>query len=202
MPILLALVLFAGPSLANTNDPLKKPEVWHAIVKNPYDSALWACYFGKPWLLMNHADLENIESWRQGIESPKQPAFASLNEEAAFWGAEVADAERRAENKRIEDQTRQAAFMKQVEKAMLEEPPTISELKGNIKVNFFIIEDVYRDLFAEMGVEYVDYATAHPNGKFSQETWLNEKSSQLQALKKEALERKKAQMQQPKTIGW
>ena len=37
-------------------DPRHKPKVWKALISNPFDSALWSMYMGKPWISWSVAD--------------------------------------------------------------------------------------------------------------------------------------------------
>jgi hypothetical protein len=46
------------------------------------------------------------------------------------------------------------------------------------------LEDLYKDLFAEFGMEYKTYAETHPDGKFPLSQWIHEHDEKVKAVKK------------------
>lgn len=183
----------------SANDPLKKPKVWDLLLDSPADSSLWASYVGKPWVTMTYVEKENIGRWRQGLRGSQSSRVDEAGGFADNGAAEMDLVSRQVEKKLVEENTQrlkdeQIAYLIQLEQMMLEEPPFLVDLKSNVAANFIIIDDTYREEFEAVGIEYVDYATAHPDGRYSKEQWVAEKDNQLKQIKQKQLNTIKQQL--------
>lgn len=78
-------------------------------------------------------------------------------------------------------------FIKDLTEVVLAEPMDMVELKEDLFGNFLIIEDYYKESFAEYEIEYVYYAQKYPLGGFSEARWVSRHDQQLKALKAKRL---------------
>jgi hypothetical protein len=78
-------------------------------------------------------------------------------------------------------------FIKDLTEVVLAEPMDMVELKEDLFGNFLIIEDYYRESFAEYEIQYVYYAQKYPLGGFSEARWVSRHDQQLKALKAKRL---------------
>ena len=78
-------------------------------------------------------------------------------------------------------------FIKDLTEVVLAEPMDMLELKEDLFGNFLIIEDYYKDSFAEYEIQYVYYAQKYPLGGFSEARWVSRHDQQLKALKAKRL---------------
>lgn len=192
--------LCSAPAMAQTNDPLQKPKVWERLQTAPLDSAIWASYLGKPWICMTASEKEVIRGWRDFLKSniatPQTTAKSNKpsDNDAAFWEIDKLKREVASSKKGLELEASQKAYVNQLEEMLVQEPSNLKSLKENIGANFIIIEDVLQEEFAQLGVEYTFYDSVHPDGKYSQEKWVQEKGAQLIQLKKLQVERMKTKM--------
>ncbi|MEN7547486.1 hypothetical protein AAG747_06185 [Rapidithrix thailandica] len=146
---------------------------------------------------MNSKEKNLVFSWMEELNSVELSVGedGSNYESNEFWGINNSNNQRDEEKEaRVREELEKANYIKQLEKIMLEEPVNLIELKANINANFILIEDAYEEEFVDLGVEYKTYQEAHPKGDYSQARWVEEKSQQLQLLKKKEFEKLKAQL--------
>ncbi len=178
------------------NDPLNKPNIWSSLAQSPLDSVLWTMYLGKPWVSMTYQEKENIDSWKQFLR--EQLGGVAVEEPSSVDDAELWDdvpAVQVVESKRqAEEKMAQAQYLSQLESMMLSEPRFLSDLKSNVKANFIVIEDTYKEEFDQLGVDYEYYYNKYPNGNYSQDLWVKEKSEELRRLKMKEFEKIKMQL--------
>ena len=55
------------------------------------------------------------------------------------------------------------------------------------KVVFVILEDIYKDIFTEQGIDFENYTVVHPDGKYSQIKWIEELDGKLRKAKETKL---------------
>ncbi len=182
-----------GFSQNAVNDVLGKPAVWKNLLASPQDSVLWVQYVGKPWVCMSRKDINNVKKIRNRLLQYRQPQ--TIQEEVnvrddRFWILDAQDSKAASEVEILSKE--QQNYLHQLETNMLQEPGDLPDLKQNIAENFVILEDTYQDAFDEMGIEYKSYALIHPDGKYSQELWIKEKSRELKELKVKKLNQMKA----------
>jgi hypothetical protein len=194
-------------------DPLKKPNVWAKLEANPVDSALWVAYYGKEWKAMAKDDLTKITSWKQHLmlnilaknESvlgfvikPKDDEDDFFIDDDAFKeimhslkSTDAASTNTAASHKVTKKQVNKAQMRKEldgIESIILGESKKLLELKKNIRANFSVIEDVYRNIFKEFNLEYVAYKVKHPDGKYPEIKWVDDQEKKLQKLKQDQIQ--------------
>ncbi len=165
-------------SQSTINDPLKKPEIWNQIVKNPQDMRLWAAYVGKDLNSLSDEEEEKIVKWCSSIKG--NFGLHQLPEDT--W-KEIAEDHHYNSQQKVQMDLEYKIFHKQVEDHILNESPILQNLQTNIETNFIIIEDIMQLEFEELGTKYVSYATIHKNGDYPKDKWLQEKNEELKELK-------------------
>lgn len=171
----------AQDASAFQDDPKKKPAVWAKLKDNPTSSEIWYEYMGKKWTEMSLPEQEQMSILRQEL------LLRKLTEADSGEGSEaVASTNTTATPKKL-DSTK-ASEMANIEALFLAEESEITELKSNLSENFVILEDRYRELFAEYGQTYKSYDEAHPDGKRSLSDWIDEQEKKVKELKRKQLE--------------
>ncbi|MBD0399854.1 hypothetical protein [Flammeovirga sp. EKP202] len=192
---------------AYANDPLNKPKVWSLLQETPTDMSLWAAYVGKSWVCMNISEKENIKSWKQMLgpsgplaqaEQHNRPSNEQLQKEVfaandEFWGGEELQTQVTANEILLEKQELRQHF-EEMEQQMVQTPSAITTLARNLRENFILIDDEFRMEFESLGLEYVGYWDKYPQGKYSPEKWVQERSMELKHLKKQQFEKIKSSM--------
>ncbi len=190
-------------------DPLKKPDLWAKVEKDPTDSAAWVSYYGKEWTAMTKEEIEKVTSWKF------QVMLSILAKNESFIGF-VVNTKEMAEDFYIDDAafkeimsnisgekpttaSSPTATTKKVNKAMmrkdlasieaiiLAEDAKLTELKKNVRANFTVIEDYYKNIFKEFGIEYVYYKTKHPDSSYPEMKWVEDQEKKLQKLKQDQI---------------
>lgn len=189
-------------------DPLKKPALWAKLSANPIDSTLWVAYYGKEWKAMAKEDFTKITSWKQHLmlnilaknESvlgfvikPKDNEDDFFIDDDAFKEimhslktTDVASTNTETSHKVTKKHVNKAQIRKEldgIESIILGESKKLLELKKNVRANFSVIEDVYRNIFKEFNMEYVSYKVKYPNGKYPEMKWVDDQDRKLQKLK-------------------
>jgi hypothetical protein len=168
------------------NDPLKKPAIWGKLVKEPSNRTLWAEYFGKPLEKLSYEENEKLSLWSQVLTlrsiMAEEVVIESTEDEEEPVESDVAYG---ADGKEVIVMD-QADFDNLAQMVMAEKQE-VAELKSNIHENFVILEDLFRDIFEEHGVEYVSYDEAHPDGKFPVIRWVEQTEKKIQELKDKRL---------------
>lgn len=82
-------------------------------------------------------------------------------------------------------------YMNQLDEVFLAQSSEMDELLKDAFTNFFIIEDYYREAFAEYGVEYVSYEEKYPRGGYSEMRWIRDQQERLKEVRKNALRKLK-----------
>ena len=187
-----AFFLFAGfdasAQSSELEDPLKKPDVWAKLKTSPGDAKLWEAYTGKKWEAMSKSEQERVAIWRQDL------MLRGIMEHEVVITSEEKMVE---EDERVIDQI-SSSELKNAETLIMQEQEEITELKANIAENFVILEDLYKDLFAEYGMEYKAYATAHPDGKFPLSQWIHEHDEKIKSVKKAKVDQLRNQIKAKK----
>jgi hypothetical protein len=166
----------------------------------PRDSALWASYMGKPWIIMSITEKEQIGTWmenllnnRGDVMEEKEELVASNSNDDNIWHFKEVEQEIKAHEEE-ELHKEQIAYIKDLEEISIIEPTEIVELKANIRQNFVILDDLYAEQFEALGLPYKTYAETFPRGNYSKETWLKEKEEQLKQVKMRKLTALRRQM--------
>ena len=173
---------------AELNDPLKKPEIWAKLKTSPADAKLWEAYTGKKWEDMNKSEQERVAIWRQDL------MLRGIMEHEIVI---TSDEKMVTEDERAIDDIK-SSELKNAEMLIMQEQEEITELKSNISENFVILEDLYKDLFAEFGMEYKTYAETHPDGKFPLTQWIHEHDEKVKAVKKSKVDELRNQIKAKK----
>jgi hypothetical protein len=184
-------------------DPLGKSAIWQQLTENPTDSTLWANYYGKPFSAMNAKEAEKVNGWKQELMLRKLASndaiigFVITDEiDEGFFIDEAAfrEFEAQIQAAKASGQTTTITFkdVQGLEAIIMPEWEGMADLKQNVAENFVILEDMYKDIFTEQGIDFQNYTVAHPDGKYSQVKWIEEldvklrraKEVQLKELKK------------------
>ncbi len=174
------------------NDPLKKPEIWSKITKDYQNIALWEAYFETKWEDLDVDIQEQIMKWQNilAIEmiAKEEAIFDTKTEEVSWEIPEENLVASNAEENFREEELRVEAikYNQQVEEIIQQQTSELTFLKENVKENFLIIEDILFEEFINYGAEYTYYDDVHPDRKYSLEKWVDEKTKELQNLKREA----------------
>ena len=163
----------------NVDDPLNKPELWYKILQTPKDMRLWAAYVGKDLNSLNEEDEKKIVEWCSVLKLPLED-HSMLD--IQIW-KDIADEHHYNHENKIKMDLEFKIFEKQIKEHILQESPVIKDLQDNIEANFIIIEDILKLEFEELGTNFIDYYTAHPNDNYPKDKWLNEKNFELAELK-------------------
>jgi hypothetical protein len=209
------IIFFVMPCFAqtgNTKDPLKKPDVWAKLEANPTDSALWVSYYGKEWKAMAKEDLDRITAWKQSlmldilaknesvlgfVVKPKDAEDDFFIDDAAFKEimATIKGGDSTpptASSPKVTKKKLNKAEMRKelagIESVILNENKKLEELKKNVRANFSVIEDTYKNIFKEFNIEYVYYKVKHPDGNYPEMRWIEEQEKKLQKLKQDQIE--------------
>lgn len=156
-----------------STDPLKKPELWSRLKDNPADMELWASYVGKKWATMSPAEQQRTMQWKQQlmlqIISDKEAIITSVG--------------RKIDEKQVRLSELENKQLAQVSEVIATDREELRELKANINENFVILEDLYSQIFSELGAEYKYYLEAHPNDAYSKVRWVEEQEAKIKLLK-------------------
>lgn len=183
----LLLLLFSFVAQAQfVDDPLKKPEQWAKVRQAPHDLEAWANYYGKKWILMTPAEQQQIMEWKHQL----------LLQEIADKEAIVTSMEKPtvASSGASSSSELPAKALADMEAFIREEQKGLAELRSNIHENFVILEDMYRDIFKELGVTYIPYDKKHPNGDYSRVKWIEEQEAQIKMLKENKIRQMRSQL--------
>ncbi|MDW7690382.1 hypothetical protein R9C00_23520 [Flammeovirgaceae bacterium SG7u.111] len=177
------------------NDPLGKPDIWKLIKVDYQDTSLWASYVGTPWDQMTESTRSLILGWQaelaefsfaNGVTILAETTVEEDSESDEFWGIEEEEAS--SSNQMLEEievtaEEEQIDYLRDLKDIMLFDSPEEEDLKANINQNFFIIEDLYTEEYAALGVKYVNYETVYPNFDYDQVQWVEDKAKELKMLK-------------------
>lgn len=169
--IAFAFVLFAtNISFAqkSVDDPLKKPYLWAKLKANPHNEELWTEYVGKPLDKITAEEKSKIDAWKSKIE----------HDNATSVVFDSTDTHKNSEK---------LQYIAELENTLKEEGNEITRLKGNVSANFVIIEDTFRQMFKELNLEYVSYAQAHPDRKYSEVKWVEDNESKIRGIREKKL---------------
>jgi len=179
-------------------DPMGKSSLWQQLTENPTDSTLWANYYGKPWSSMNQKEAEKVNGWKQELMLRKLASndavigFVITDEiDEGFFIDEAAfrEFEAQIQSAKASGQATTITFkdVQGLEAIIMPEWEGMADLKQNIAENFVILEDMYKDIFTEQGIEFQNYTAAHPDGKYSQVKWIEELDGKLRRAKENQL---------------
>jgi hypothetical protein len=211
--IFFAIPCFAQTGAVSIKDPLKQPDVWAKLASNPTDSALWVSYYGKEWKAMAKEDTDKITIWKQSlmldilakneavlgfVVKPKDDEDDFFIDDAAFKeimasvsGAEGAPPTASSSPKVTKKKLNKAEMRKElagIESVILSENKKLEELKKNVRANFSVIEDTYKNIFKEFNIEYVYYKVKHPDGNYPEMRWIEEQEKKMQKLKQDQID--------------
>ncbi|WP_338791638.1 hypothetical protein V9L05_20400 [Bernardetia sp. Wsw4-3y2] len=179
-------------------DPMGKSSIWQQLTENPTDSTLWENYYGKPFSAMNQKEAEKVNGWKQELMLRKLASndavigFVITDEiDEGFFIDEAAFREFEAQIQAAKASGQAATItfkdIQGLEAIIMPEWEGMSDLKQNIAENFVILEDMYKDIFTEQGIDFQNYTVAHPDGKYSQIKWIEELDGKLRKAKENQL---------------
>lgn len=179
-------------------DPMGKSSLWQQLTENPTDSTLWENYYGKPWASMNKQESAKVNGWKQELMLRKLASndavigFVITDEiDEGFFIDEAAFREFESEINAAKASGQSATIsfkdIQGLEAIIMPEWEGMADLKQNIAENFVILEDMYKDIFDEQGLEFQNYTAAHPDGKYSQIKWIEELDGKLRKAKEKQL---------------
>jgi len=201
----LCLTLTLGAVTAQedwTEDPLKKPEAWAALKKDPTNQTHWESYLGKKLNELTPKERENLNLWKQelmlrmlasneavvGIVVDEENKDFFIDE-AAF--KELHEAIQQTKTQISDENAITVSEFEGLKAFIRIEREDMQALKSNVVENFVIIEDTYMDIYEQYGKEYVPYATKHPEGDYPKIKWVEEHDAELRAIKDEQVKRLK-----------
>lgn len=193
------VLVFGQPAAtASVDDPLKKPGIWNKVLNDPESDYAWAEYMGKGWACMSIEEKDKIKEWKKGVKAKDnapakaaaQTAVTKSSAKEVNWAMPTA-AQNAEENRKAQEAAEKAMFVNELEKTMTGESESLTQLKGNITTNFWIIDDMLKTEFEALGAAYTTYIAAHPDKKYSKEQWVQEKSIELKKLKRAEFEKMK-----------
>ena len=205
-----AVLAQGGNPIMVLKDPMKVPELWKKLEKNPTDSSLWVQYYGKNWQQMDLADFNKIQEWKQILmlralaEEESIVGFRLETTSAGFFiddfafkdfmamiDAAKTESDAPASGTGKSDDHFNQHFKKKklmgIEAVIMNEHSTLNELKKNVNENFALIEDIYNELFKQFETNYVYYADAIPDGKMHETDWVTLQDKKLKELKQKQL---------------
>lgn len=179
-------------------DPMENSAIWQKLTENPTDSTLWENYYGKAWSAMNKKEAEKVNSWKQELMLRKLASndavigFVITDEiDEGFFIDEAAfrEFEAQIQSAKASGQAATITFkdIQGLEAIIMPEWEGMESLKQNIAENFVILEDMYKDIFTEQGIDFQNYTAAHPDGKYSQIKWIEELDGKLRKAKEKQL---------------
>ncbi len=170
------------------NDPLNKPAIWEQVAAAPNQQSLWVQYFEKPWISLTVVEKERISLWRKQLnrKNYEQEIRQTAQNSEKLWNNMMSDTENNEEI-RTKIEVEKAQFHKMLTNHVMPENELIADLKKNVEANFILLEDIYKVEFAELGATYTEYATEHPNGKYSKILWIEHQTRKLNQLKSDYL---------------
>lgn len=195
--LLCCFTSFATYGQEAINDPLSKPNVWEELKGHPDDSLMWSRYVSKPWACFNKTDRDNINLWKKSLVKALNEVVVEAKTDHVDWAEEStkdveADEAIEREHERVEGEIK--AYIARLEQVLVEERQMIRDLKSNINMNFFIIEELYQEEFAALGVPYEGYMTLYPKGNYNKQEWIEEKEKELYKLKSKNFQKVKKQV--------
>ncbi len=179
-------------------DPMGNSSIWQKLTENPTDSTLWENYYGKSWASMNKKEAEKVNGWKQELMLRKLASndavigFVITDEiDEGFFIDEAAfrEFEAQIQSAKASGQSTTITFkdVQGLEAIIMPEWEGMADLKHNIAENFVILEDMYKDIFTEQGIEFQNYVVVHPDGKYSQIKWIEELDGKLRQAKEKQL---------------
>lgn len=166
------------------DDPLKKPVQWEKVRQNPADLETWANYYGKKWILMSPAEQQQVMEWKHQF----------ILQDIADKEAIVTSAENPTANEARASSELPTKAIQDMEAFIREEKKGLGDLRSNIHENFVILEDMYRDIFKELGVTYIAYEKKYPKGDYSRVKWIEEQEAQIKTLKESKIKQVRSQL--------
>ncbi|WP_448517835.1 hypothetical protein [Rhodoflexus sp.] len=178
---------FSAAQAQFIDDPLKKPAQWTKVRQNPDDLETWCNYYGKKWVLMSQTEQQQILEWKHQLLLQDIADKEAIITSASANTSTVSAAKLPASS----DLPRAIADM---EGMIREEHKGLNELRSNVHENFVILEDMYRDIFKELGVTYIPYEKRYPNGDYSRIKWIEEQEAQIKMLKENKIRQVKSSL--------
>lgn len=176
--LFLLLGVVASKIVAQTADPLNKPELWAKLQHNPNDQTLWEKYVGKPLAQLTAEDKNSISKWQElliMLQAEHADIVITSTAETNALDEEV-----------LRDM--QAADWENLEEMVMGTSSEIKEMRNNIEENFALLEDLYAELFAEQGLTYVTYAKTYPKANVSKTAFIEEQEAKLREVKMKELQ--------------
>lgn len=180
------------------DDPLKKPNIWKFLKDHPSDSAMWSSYYDKPLICLNSSEQKQLRACQEELLKGLNEVVIEAQSDHVDWVAEEEDIDVAAhsdisrEQEMLEQETNN--YLARLEASIIEESQMVKQLKNNIAMNFFIIEELYAEEFRELGATYTEYLTEHPNEEYDKEKWIKEQEKELEKLKKKYFKEMKKQL--------
>ncbi|UZR95529.1 hypothetical protein [Chondrinema litorale] len=194
--IIFLFILVSNNILAQEDtidDPLHKPKVWEKITLDYQNIGLWEEYFDSKWDDLDIDIQQQIMKWQNilAIEmiSREEAIYEVVEDNSVEW--DIPDNSLTASvNTNYEDERIRVEALKynqQIEEIIQQQSSELYSLKENVGENFAIIEDIFFEEFINYDKEYIYYSEAYPEKKYSKEKWVEDKTKELQNLKRSAL---------------
>ena len=187
MKRLLSVCLFIFLTIITTQaqdfeeDPLNHPQVWAKLLKTPSDFTLWNDYIGKEWGEMSKVEKTEVIAWRRHLLAGK--TFTKKETQITGMPEEHLEETEVIIQEVIKVEQLNAQEIRALEAIMLEEEHEMTQLTTNISSNFIVIEDLYDEIFKELGHNYVFYSEKHPKGNYSKTSWVEEQEKNVKKIK-------------------
>ncbi len=170
-------------------DPLAKPMVWTKLKLAPSDSVLWAHYYSKPLVCLSSEERNQWKALQDQLLSALGEVVIEGVSDHVDWEADFGEAVNEESNIDVSREQEAIAletenYLNRLAETLTAETQMITELKSDLLMNFFIIDEIYSDEFRQLGVEYESYLALHPKGEYDKEKWISEKEKELHKLKK------------------
>ena len=166
-------LLFSLSLSATDRDPFQKPFIWNELRDSYYDSSLWTQYVGKSWVFMTKRDKKIIDNSRNRIFMKNSMNQSFINETMNSYREEEIEIKRRKILNYLDDfRNLLSSQLYIINKLRLEDPLE----------NFYIIEDMYRDVFSSVGINYKNYYDMYPEGDYNITAWFNDKNKEIKKL--------------------
>lgn len=164
------------------DDPLDHPELWQKLLKTPSDFTIWNEYIGREWGKMSKEEKTEVIAWRRHLLAGK--SFTKKQSQITGIPTHHVEEAEVIVQEVIKVEQLNVKEIRALEAIMLEEEQEMTQLTTNISSNFIVIEDLYDEIYKELGQTYVFYSEKHPKGKYSKTSWVEEQEKNIKTIKK------------------
>ena len=191
-PLWLSVSVFS--TVLAGDDPLNKPHIWKKLVGAPDDEVLWSRYLSKPWVAMSPAEKAKIAEWKSLISrsyNEDESVEPFSKGESVIFDQVLATEVKQNQEESSKTKSEKAAYVKQLEKLIVSEPYNIRKLRENPKENFWLLDEAFGKEFKKLGISYLSYKEAYPDGDYNYAYWIEEKSEELRYIQRQHFEKLK-----------